>query len=213
VVLSSVEAGEFRSVMRSVATGVTVVAADAGGPAGSTVNSFTSASLDPPLVLFCIGLGSRTWPVIERAGCFAVSFLCADQEPLARRFAAAEPDRFAGQPTFTARSGAPVLLERARRALDEFEVAGVPAVLPFHRAVVRDPAFTGAVAVHTRWIETEFSAPLPSAEAPRGRSGPGRPRDRDGRSRRQARRGRPARSGHSGPLQAGRPPPASDVRP
>ncbi|TDD76613.1 flavin reductase family protein [Actinomadura rubrisoli] len=111
--LSCVEAGEFRSVMRGVATGVTVVAADAGGPAGTTVNSFTSASLDPPLVLFCLGLGSRTWPVIERAGCFAVSFLCADQEPLARRFATAEVDRFAGQGTITARTGAPVLADAA----------------------------------------------------------------------------------------------------
>ena len=50
-------------------------------------------------------------------------------------------------------------LERARRALDEFEVAGLPTVLPFHRKVVRDPAFTavdGAFGVYTRWIETEF---------------------------------------------------------
>lgn len=50
-------------------------------------------------------------------------------------------------------------LERARRALDEFEVAGMPTVLPFHRKVVRDPAFTaedGAFGVYTRWIETEF---------------------------------------------------------
>jgi acetyl-CoA/propionyl-CoA carboxylase biotin carboxyl carrier protein len=54
-------------------------------------------------------------------------------------------------------------LERARRALDEFEVAGLPTVIPFHRAVVRDPAFTaedGAFGVYTRWIETEFSAEL-----------------------------------------------------
>jgi acetyl-CoA/propionyl-CoA carboxylase biotin carboxyl carrier protein len=50
-------------------------------------------------------------------------------------------------------------LERARRALDEFEVAGLPTVLPFHRKIVRDPAFTAAngnFGVYTRWIETEF---------------------------------------------------------
>ena len=49
-------------------------------------------------------------------------------------------------------------LERARRALDEMRVDGMATVLPFHRAVVRDPAFTAeqGFAVHTRWIETEF---------------------------------------------------------
>jgi acetyl-CoA/propionyl-CoA carboxylase biotin carboxyl carrier protein len=50
-------------------------------------------------------------------------------------------------------------LERSRRALDEFEVAGLPTVLPFHRKIVRDPAFTapdGKFGVYTRWIETEF---------------------------------------------------------
>jgi acetyl-CoA/propionyl-CoA carboxylase, biotin carboxylase, biotin carboxyl carrier protein len=52
-------------------------------------------------------------------------------------------------------------LDRARRALDEFEVAGLPTVLPFHRAIVRDPAFAPAAgepfSVYTRWIETEFA--------------------------------------------------------
>ncbi|WP_125132644.1 biotin carboxylase N-terminal domain-containing protein [Microbacterium sp. 10M-3C3] len=55
-------------------------------------------------------------------------------------------------------------LERARRALDEFEVAGLPTVLPFHRKVVRDPAFTaedGVFGVYTRWIETEFVNDIP----------------------------------------------------
>lgn len=48
-------------------------------------------------------------------------------------------------------------LERSRRALDEFEVSGLPTVLPFHRKIVRDPAFTDApFSVYTRWIETEF---------------------------------------------------------
>ena len=54
-------------------------------------------------------------------------------------------------------------LERSRRALAEFEVAGLPTVIPFHRAVVRDPAFTaadGVFGVHTRWIETEFANDL-----------------------------------------------------
>ncbi|MGH3937675.1 MAG: acetyl/propionyl/methylcrotonyl-CoA carboxylase subunit alpha [Pseudonocardiaceae bacterium] len=55
-------------------------------------------------------------------------------------------------------------LERSRRALAEFRVEGVPTVIPFHRAVLDDPAFTAAdpegFTVHTRWIETEFSARL-----------------------------------------------------
>ncbi len=53
-------------------------------------------------------------------------------------------------------------LARARRALAEFEIDGLPTVLPFHRAVVDDPAFTGEpFAVHTRWIETEFATKIP----------------------------------------------------
>ena len=53
-------------------------------------------------------------------------------------------------------------LERSRRALAEFDVGGMPTVLPFHRAVVRDEAFTGEpFSVHTRWIETEFGTRIP----------------------------------------------------
>ena len=56
----------------------------------------------------------------------------------------------------------PQALARSRRALGEFEIGGLPTVLPFHRAVVRDPAFTGEpFSVHTRWIETEFVNTLP----------------------------------------------------
>nr|WP_221308276.1 biotin carboxylase N-terminal domain-containing protein [Nocardiopsis mwathae] len=55
-------------------------------------------------------------------------------------------------------------LERSRRALGEFEVGGMPTVLPFHRAVVEDPAFApqgdAPFSVHTRWIETEFTTPI-----------------------------------------------------
>ncbi len=53
-------------------------------------------------------------------------------------------------------------LQRARRALGEFEIDGMPTVLPFHRAVVSDPAFTAEpFEVHTRWIETEFAGEIP----------------------------------------------------
>ncbi|GAA1674870.1 biotin carboxylase N-terminal domain-containing protein [Nonomuraea maheshkhaliensis] len=65
-------------------------------------------------------------------------------------------------------------LERSRRALAEFEISGMPTVLPFHRAVVSDPAFTSApFSVHTRWIETEwdnriapYEGEVASAETP-----------------------------------------------
>ncbi len=56
-------------------------------------------------------------------------------------------------------------LARARRALDEFEVAGLPTVIPFHRDVVRQPAFTaedGVFGVYTRWIETEYVNEIPA---------------------------------------------------
>jgi len=56
-------------------------------------------------------------------------------------------------------------LERSRRALEEFEVAGLPTVLPFHRKVVNDPAFTaenGEFGIFTRWIETEFENDIPA---------------------------------------------------
>ncbi|WP_159502102.1 biotin carboxylase N-terminal domain-containing protein [Microbacterium sp. 18062] len=66
-------------------------------------------------------------------------------------------------------------LARARRALDEFEVAGLPTVLPFHRKVVRDPAFTaedGRFGVFTRWIETEFENDIPAWDGELGDPAP-----------------------------------------
>jgi acetyl-CoA/propionyl-CoA carboxylase, biotin carboxylase, biotin carboxyl carrier protein len=72
-------------------------------------------------------------------------------------------------------------LERARRALAEFEVGGMPTVLPFHRAVVDDPAFTSEpFSVHTRWIETEFAGHIPPyAGSPAGAGADGgQPRER-----------------------------------
>ena len=71
-------------------------------------------------------------------------------------------------------------LERARRALDEFAVEGLATVLPFHRAVVRDPAFVSEpFSVHTRWIETEWAGGIPAhAAAPSDVDGDEPPRER-----------------------------------
>ncbi len=69
-------------------------------------------------------------------------------------------------------------LERARRALDEFVIEGMATVLPFHRVVVRDPAFAPAsdgvpFEVHTRWIETEFAGGIEPFAGPTADPGPG----------------------------------------
>ncbi|MFE6481693.1 flavin reductase family protein [Streptomyces sp. NPDC057757] len=102
---------EFRRVLGSFATGVTVVTAPAtdgpegdghevggpgSGPAGFACQSFSSLSLDPPLVCFMVGRTSSTWPRIARAGVFCVNVLGAHQGELCRGFAVRGGDKFAG---------------------------------------------------------------------------------------------------------------------
>ncbi|MER6556598.1 flavin reductase family protein [Streptomyces sp. NPDC001027] len=95
-----VDAGEFRRVLGSFASGVTIVTAPAadedGAPAGFACQSFSSLSLDPPLVAFMVGRTSTTWPRIARAGVFCVNVLGAGQQALCRAFAASGTDKFAG---------------------------------------------------------------------------------------------------------------------
>ncbi len=86
---------QFRSVLGHFATGVTVVAGvSEGQPVGLSVNSFTSVSLDPPLVLLCVATGSSTWPRIRAVGSFTVNVLAEHQENVSRVFAARGPDKF-----------------------------------------------------------------------------------------------------------------------
>ncbi|GGY26389.1 monooxygenase [Streptomyces djakartensis] len=91
---------EFRRVVGHFATGVTVVTAPpatpADSPAGFACQSFTSLSLDPPLVAFMVGRTSTTWPRIARAGVFCVNVLGARQGELCRAFAVSGADKFAG---------------------------------------------------------------------------------------------------------------------
>ena len=91
------DGAHFRHVLGHFPTGVTVVTAAPGGvPAGLAVGSFTSVSLDPPLVAFCPGQSSTSWPFIERAGAFCVNILGEGQEGLCRVFAGKGEDKFVG---------------------------------------------------------------------------------------------------------------------
>lgn len=91
----TVAANDFRAALARWASGVTVVtAAGPDGPVGLTASAFTSLSLDPPLVLVCVGqAGASHDPVIAAPG-FAVHLLGEDQEHLSARFARARDDRF-----------------------------------------------------------------------------------------------------------------------
>ncbi|MER7565874.1 flavin reductase family protein [Streptomyces sp. NPDC048523] len=91
-----VDPAEFRRVLGEFATGVTVITAPGTPPAGFACQSFSSLSLDPPLVAFMVGRTSTTWPRVSRAGVFCVNVLSADQGPLCRAFAVSGADKFAG---------------------------------------------------------------------------------------------------------------------
>ncbi|MCP4183104.1 MAG: flavin reductase family protein [Hyphomicrobiales bacterium] len=86
----------LRSAFGSYVTGVTVVTArtDSGEPVGFTANSFTSVSLDPALLLVCVGKNLSSYQVFSTTGSFAVNILGSDQKLLANRFARFKGNRF-----------------------------------------------------------------------------------------------------------------------
>lgn len=97
-VTSSFDTTTFRRVLGRLPTGVAVITAVGpdGVPVGMTCNSFTSVSLDPPLVLFCVARVSRTWPHLQAAGVFCVNVLASHHDAVSDRFASRVGDRFAG---------------------------------------------------------------------------------------------------------------------
>jgi 3-hydroxy-9,10-secoandrosta-1,3,5(10)-triene-9,17-dione monooxygenase reductase component len=100
-------------VLGHFATGVTVVTSMTGDrrPVGLAVNSFTSVSLAPALVAFCVGVTSSTWPTVRSSGAFCVNILAEDQEAVSRAFATHGVDRFSGLGWKPAPSGAPILAD------------------------------------------------------------------------------------------------------
>lgn len=109
--MAGFDSTRFRQVLGRYPTGVTVVTApSASGPVGLTVGSFTSVSLDPPLVGWLPQKTSTTWPAVEAAGAFCVNILAADQGELCWRFAKDSDDKFAGVAwTPSPATGSPVL--------------------------------------------------------------------------------------------------------
>lgn len=87
---------ELRNAMGTFATGITVVTTLDGQnePVGMTVNSFSSVSLDPPLVLWCLAETSNYCDIFLNADYFAINILSADQQPLSQLFASPEENKF-----------------------------------------------------------------------------------------------------------------------
>lgn len=89
----------FRDALGRFATGITVITCrdpGTGQPQGFTANSFSSLSLDPPLVLFSLRREAQCLPAFLGSGAFAVNVLAHDQMEVSARFASSDPDRWAG---------------------------------------------------------------------------------------------------------------------
>jgi flavin reductase (DIM6/NTAB) family NADH-FMN oxidoreductase RutF len=108
--LSGPDADLFRHVLGHYPTGVAVITGIVdGAPVGMAMNSFTSVSMLPPLVLFCPAQSSTTWPLLQRAPAICINVLSAGQESVSRQFALKDVDRFAGLDWTPGRNGAPLL--------------------------------------------------------------------------------------------------------
>jgi len=107
----SFDSATFRRVLGHYPTGVCVITAtqDDCTPVGMVIGSFTSVSLDPPLVAFLPANTSTTWPRIERVGRFCANVLASDQLPLCRRMSRPGDDKFAEVSHRLSDNGSPIL--------------------------------------------------------------------------------------------------------
>ncbi len=109
----------LRDAFGGFATGVTIITAitQNGEPIGLTANSFTSLSLDPPLLLVCVANTANSASVLRSASHFAVNVLQIDQKAVSNRFAGKGEDRFANTDWLPGETGAPLL----NQSLSTFE--------------------------------------------------------------------------------------------
>ncbi|MDG2004392.1 MAG: flavin reductase family protein [Novosphingobium sp.] len=110
---ATIDQARFRQVLGCYPTGVCIITAldDEGNPSGLVVGTFTSVSLDPPLVGFLPDKGSSSWPKIEQAGKFCVNVLASDQQQVCRQMAAKGPEKFAGVEFTLSDNGLPVIAD------------------------------------------------------------------------------------------------------
>src|SRR5665213_3027285 len=110
---SAIDPRDFRSALGTYATGVTIITAVAadGKPYGLTCNSFASVSLNPPLVLWSLGMFSQGLSTFQNASHFTVNVLGASQQALATRFAKSSGEKFAGVEWKPGLGGAPLLAD------------------------------------------------------------------------------------------------------
>jgi 3-hydroxy-9,10-secoandrosta-1,3,5(10)-triene-9,17-dione monooxygenase reductase component len=108
---TTLDARAFRTALGAFVTGVTIITTtDSNGtPVGLTANSFNSVSLDPPLVLFSLGLDSTSLDAFRQAEWWAVHVLSAGQEQLSNQFARRDGDKFKDVPTQKGPGGIPLL--------------------------------------------------------------------------------------------------------
>jgi len=100
----------FRRCLSQFGTGVTIVTAQVGDErVGVTANSFTSLSLDPPLIAWAINRQAKSFPLFKAASHFVVNILASDQIDVSRCFSTPNTDRFAQVPWSRGETGAPVL--------------------------------------------------------------------------------------------------------
>ncbi|MER7449421.1 flavin reductase family protein [Nocardia beijingensis] len=104
----------MRTVLGHFATGVVAITGidpHNGAPTGLAANSFTSVSLDPPLIAFCVAATSTSWPRVRAAGRYAVNILSEAQEPVCRQLATRGADKFQGIEWQPSPAGAPILAD------------------------------------------------------------------------------------------------------
>jgi len=162
---ASLGEAEFRRSLSCFATGITVVTTSdhQGQTRAMTVNTFTSVSLDPPLVLYCLGNSAFHFHVFARAESFAVNVLHANQQVLSDRFSREHDDDLADLKTGRLSTGSPVLLE-ALTALDctmhaKHEAGDHLIILGEVQAIKNGPRFDPLL-----FFRSEYRALRPSAD-------------------------------------------------
>jgi flavin reductase (DIM6/NTAB) family NADH-FMN oxidoreductase RutF/DNA-binding IclR family transcriptional regulator len=160
----------FRQVLAQYPTGVCVVTASPPNqrPAGMAVGSFTSVSLNPPLVAFFPDRSSTSWPKIQSAGRFCVNILGSEQEPVCRRFSSKAADKFEGLGYRLSALGSPIIdeavawidceLQSVQEAGDHFIVVGLVRDLQIESSGLPLLFFQGG---YGRFSPLSLSAPDP----------------------------------------------------